>query len=166
VLPINSLTKPEKQQWRGLGSTLGTRDTGDCAQRGFFFGVVAVGDGILAEFLTPLALVPGVYAAAVRSRFPCDVSGCGRAAGYQFGADPQTCERRCVLHGPLYWPIVRRAVRVALLVGTLLFVINQSDVVLRGDITTLVVAKIMLTYLVPVSVSTFSALAANRTRGR
>ena len=69
-------------------------------------------------------------------------------------------------HGLLYWPIVSRAGRVALLVGTVLFVINQSDVVLRGDITALVVAKIVLTYLVPFSVSTYSALAANRLRGR
>jgi hypothetical protein len=43
-----------------------------------------------------------------------------------------------------------------------LFFINQSDVVLRGDITLLVLAKIALTYLVPFSVSMYSALAANR----
>jgi hypothetical protein len=53
---------------------------------------------------------------------------------------------------------------VALLVGTVLFLINQSDVVLRGELTTLVVAKIGLTYMVPFSVSTYSALAANRLR--
>ena len=120
----------------------------------------------MAEFLIRLARVPGVYAAAVRTRLSCDVSGCGRAARYQFGADPQTYQRRCMRHGLLYWPIVSRAARVALLVGTVLFVINQSDVVLRGDITALVVAKIVLTYLVPFSVSTYSALAANRLRGR
>jgi hypothetical protein len=107
---------------------------------------------------------PAPYAAAVKNRDPCDVPGCDRAARYQFGTGPQTCTRRCVWHGVLYWPIVRRAGRVALLVGTVLFVINQSDVVLRGDTTALVVAKIGLTYLVPFSVSTYSALAANRLR--
>ena len=107
---------------------------------------------------------PAPYAAVVKSRDPCDVPGCERAARYQFGTGHQTYARRCALHGLLYWPIVRRAVRVALLVGTVLFFINQSDVVFRGDITPLVVAKIGLTYLVPFSVSTYSALAANRLR--
>jgi Mg/Co/Ni transporter MgtE len=64
----------------------------------------------------------------------------------------------------LYWPVLGRAIRVASVVGTVLFFINQSDVVLRGDITPLVIAKIGLTYLVPFSVSTYSALAANRLR--
>lgn len=90
---------------------------------------------------------------------PCSVAACGRVARYQFAA-----ERRCAWHGLLYAPIVRRALRVALLVGTVLFFINQSDVVLRGELTLLVVAKICLTYLVPFSVSTYSALAANRLR--
>jgi hypothetical protein len=53
---------------------------------------------------------------------------------------------------------------VALLVGTILLVINQADVVLSGHLTPLVAAKIGLTYLVPFSVSTYSALAANRLR--
>jgi hypothetical protein len=74
--------------------------------------------------------------------------------------------RRCGRHGLLYRPILGRAIRVALVVGTILFLINQSDVVLKGQLTTLVVAKIALTYLVPFSVSTYSALAANRLRHR
>jgi hypothetical protein len=51
-----------------------------------------------------------------------------------------------------------RALAVGLVVGTLLFAINQLDVVLSGAITPLIVAKIALTYLVPYSVSTYSAL--------
>jgi hypothetical protein len=43
---------------------------------------------------------------------------------------------------------------VALVVGTILVVINQPDVLLSGQVTALVVAKIGLTYLVPFSVST------------
>jgi len=54
---------------------------------------------------------------------------------------------------------------VALVVGTILIVINQADVLLGGQLTAVVVAKIGLTYLVPFSVSTYSALAANRLRG-
>ena len=54
------------------------------------------------------------------------------------------------------------AVRVALLVGTILFAINQLDVVLSGAITPLVAVKVALTYLVPYSVSTYSALEVSR----
>ncbi len=48
------------------------------------------------------------------------------------------------------------------IVGTVLFAINQLDVVLAGQVTPLVVAKIALTYLVPFSVSAYSSLAASR----
>ena len=92
----------------------------------------------------------------------CGVPGCNGTARYQFGTGSQTYERRCRRHGLLYWPILRRAIRLAAVVGTILFFINQSDVVFMGQITWLVVAKIGLTYLVPFSVSTYSALAANR----
>jgi hypothetical protein len=54
--------------------------------------------------------------------------------------------------------------RVAAVVGTILFAINQADVVLGGHLTPLVAAKIALTYLVPYSVSTYSALEINRLR--
>jgi len=57
-----------------------------------------------------------------------------------------------------------RALRVALIVGVVLFAINQLDVVLRGDVTPAVVAKIVLTFLVPYSVSTYSSLQASRLR--
>jgi hypothetical protein len=43
-------------------------------------------------------------------------------------------------------------------VGTILFVINQLDVVIGGGLTPLVAVKVALTYLVPYSVSTYSAL--------
>lgn len=55
-----------------------------------------------------------------------------------------------------------RALRVALVVGVVLFAINQLDVVLRGDVTPLVVTKILLTFAVPYAVSTYSALQVNR----
>jgi hypothetical protein len=68
----------------------------------------------------------------------------------------------CIVCAILYRPVLRRAVYVALVVGTILTIINQGDVLLAGEITLLVMAKILLTYLVPYSVSTFSALSANR----
>ncbi len=57
-----------------------------------------------------------------------------------------------------------RALRVALVVGAILFLINQLDVVVGGALTPLVAAKIALTFLVPYSVSTYSALEVNRLR--
>jgi hypothetical protein len=69
---------------------------------------------------------------------------------------------RCRRHALTYSPVVRRAIVVALVVGTILCIINQGDVLLSGHLTAFVVAKIGLTYVVPFSVSTYSALAANR----
>ena len=64
-----------------------------------------------------------------------------------------------------YGPVCCRAMMVAVIVGTILMVINQADVILGGRLTALVVAKIGLTYLVPFSVSTYSALMVNRLGG-
>ena len=97
---------------------------------------------------------------------PCGVSGCRGAAWYRFASATQVPEVRCRWHGLVYRPVCGRAIRVALIVGTILVGINQSDVLMSGDLTALVAAKIGLTYLVPFSVSTYSALAANRLRGR
>ena len=92
----------------------------------------------------------------------CGVLGCGRATRYRFPSAAGAEESRCALHGLMYWPVCRRAIAVALVVGTILMLINQADVLLTGHVSVLVVAKIGLTYLVPFSVSTYSALAANR----
>jgi hypothetical protein len=89
----------------------------------------------------------------------CDL--CYRPARYQFGVLGGSA-RRCLRHALGYQPMVRRALRVALVVGTLLFAINQADIVLHGDLTLAVACKIGLTYLVPYSVSTYSALQINR----
>jgi hypothetical protein len=75
-------------------------------------------------------------------------------------------EQRCLPHALVYLPVCGRAIKVALIVGTILAGINHVDVILTGQVTALVVAKIGLTYLVPFSVSTYSAMAANRLPGR
>lgn len=89
----------------------------------------------------------------------CDL--CARPVSYQFGSQDVHASR-CLRHAIIYPPVFRRALRVALVVGTLLFVINQADIVLRGDLSRAVALKIALTYLVPFSVSTYSALQINR----
>jgi hypothetical protein len=92
----------------------------------------------------------------------CGVSTCARAATYRFESGTHDSGARCRWHALIYRPVCDRAIRVALIVGTMLMVINQADVLLGGHLTALVVAKVGLTYLVPFSVSTYSALAANR----
>lgn len=54
----------------------------------------------------------------------------------------------------------QRALKVALIVGTLLAIINQADLVLAGDPP--VVWKLVLTYLVPYCVATWAAVGAKR----
>jgi hypothetical protein len=92
----------------------------------------------------------------------CGVVGCGRVSRYRFHSVVGVEAPRCGLHGVVYWPVCRRAIGVALVVGTILMLINQADVLLTGHASAVVVAKIGLTYLVPFSVSTYSALAANK----
>lgn len=64
-----------------------------------------------------------------------------------------------------YPPHLRKTVTIALIVGTVLFCINQLDVVLRGDATAAVWIKSAITYLVPFGVSNAGVLVASRVEG-
>lgn len=62
-----------------------------------------------------------------------------------------------------YWFLretVRRALKVAFIVGPVLTVINQHDVLFRGELSLHLVLKILLTFVVPYSVSSFSSARA------
>ncbi|MGH2689968.1 MAG: nitrate/nitrite transporter NrtS [Gammaproteobacteria bacterium] len=61
-----------------------------------------------------------------------------------------------------YRPHLRKTVRIAAIVGTILFTINQLDVVLSGRATVGVWLKVGLTYLVPFCVSNWGILVATR----
>ena len=61
--------------------------------------------------------------------------------------------------------VVRRARRVALIVGTLLVLINYGDRIFTGDLGQADWLKMALTYLVPYGVSTWSAVLALREAG-
>ncbi len=61
-----------------------------------------------------------------------------------------------------YPPHLRKTITIALVVGTILFCINQLDVVLRGDATAAVWIKSAVTYLVPFGVSNAGVLVASR----
>ena len=57
---------------------------------------------------------------------------------------------------------LRRTIATALIVGTVLFAINQLDVVVRGDATTAVWVKTAVTYIVPFCVSNVGVLVGSR----
>lgn len=57
-------------------------------------------------------------------------------------------------------PVAVRALRVALVVGTILAMINHGDALVRFALTPENVFKILLTYLVPYGVSTYSSVRA------
>jgi cation transporter-like permease len=63
-----------------------------------------------------------------------------------------------------YWfrrETVRRAVKIAAIVGPILTVINQGDVLLSGQYSPRVFLKIILTFLVPYIVSSCSSALAS-----
>ena len=53
-----------------------------------------------------------------------------------------------------------RALKVALIVGTLLCLINQGDVIVQANIVSINWVKLALTYTVPYLVSVYSAISA------
>ena len=57
-------------------------------------------------------------------------------------------------------PVRRRAIKVALIVGTILLAINHGDAILRGDLPPLRWLRMILTVAVPYVVSTVSAVGA------
>lgn len=61
--------------------------------------------------------------------------------------------------------VVRRALRVAAVVGTLLVAINYADRWLAGSLTRADWLKMGLTYLVPYAVATYAAVDAIRRGG-
>ena len=57
---------------------------------------------------------------------------------------------------------LRRTVGVALVVGTVLFVINQLDSVVTGRATAATWTRVVLTYLVPFCVANYGLLVGQR----
>ncbi len=57
---------------------------------------------------------------------------------------------------------MRRTVTIALIVGTLLTLINQGDVIAAGDVDLAVGLKIAANYLIPWCVSSFGYISARR----
>lgn len=56
--------------------------------------------------------------------------------------------------------VVRRAVKMACIVGTVLISINHGDAILRGEVDGGRLTKMLLTVMVPFAVSTISSVGA------
>lgn len=61
-------------------------------------------------------------------------------------------------------PVMRRASRIGMVVGTILAIINHGDRLISADLTSDVILKICMTYLVPYCVSTYAAVLTIRER--
>lgn len=86
---------------------------------------------------------------------------CGRELGvgraYLMGG-----ERRCLRCALRHRPLLRRSTLTAVVVGTVLVLINQGPELLSGALAPALVWKVPLTYAVPFCVATWGALGAAR----
>ena len=86
----------------------------------------------------------------------------GQAAATSSGALAQWCGLACTA------PVVRRGLKFAVIVGTILIAINQGDAILAGELTRTNYLKMALTVVVPYVVSVLSSVSAmtERAEGR
>lgn len=82
------------------------------------------------------------------------------------GAIPTWATWREALGVIRYRPHLVRTIRITFIVGTILFVINQLDVVVHGKATAFVWFKVALTFCVPFCVSNLGILVATSRRRR
>ncbi len=64
------------------------------------------------------------------------------------------------LHLAMQPSIKRRAIRVALVVGSVFFMINYADKLIAGTLTQPEIFKALVSYCVPYCVSTYSSVLA------
>ena len=96
-----------------------------------------------------------------RERLPAD-SRTDRCTDEMDEVRPVWATWREALAVVLYRPHLRKTILVALIVGTIIFAINQLDVVLRHKATVVTYVKCAVTYLVPFCVSNYGILIATR----
>ncbi len=63
-------------------------------------------------------------------------------------------------------PVVRRSLKYAVVVGSLLIAINHSDALLAGEVGLGRLARMVLTMMVPYAVSTLASVSTSRDAAR
>ena len=66
---------------------------------------------------------------------------------------------RCIRCTLMHRPTLSRSLKIAAIVGSVLVAINQGDVVLSGELGTVLLWKAPLTYATPFVVSLWGAMA-------
>ena len=80
------------------------------------------------------------------------------SAGHNTAAVLFKCASRAIRHVPM----LRRSIAVALVVGTILTLLNQGDTIFAANWKNALYWKIPLTYCVPFCVATYGALTVSR----
>lgn len=94
------------------------------------------------------------------STSPC--CRCGAPAGLFEFRGPEGPLVKCLGCGLRHPAMLKRSVAIAAIIGTVLVLINQGDVLLGGRWSAALLWKVPLTYAVPFVVATWSALVNNR----
>ena len=106
---------------------------------------------------------PAVAATRPTTAMVC--ARCGReitaGRGFVF-AGPEGPLRKCLSCALRHWPMLRRSLLTALVVGSILTAINQGTFIFRGDFPAALFWKVPLTYSVPFCVATWGALTNSR----
>ena len=100
----------------------------------------------------------------------CDRCGRQSGKGWSFafrkpvpeGAEDEGIILKCPRCAIRHHPLVRRSLMVAFVVGTLLALLNQGDIILAGSWKGDLYWKVPLTYCVPFCVATYGALSNAR----
>lgn len=74
-------------------------------------------------------------------------------------------KKRSWLRIALEPPIVKRSLKIAAVVGTILMAINYGDHILSGSLTRSDCVKMIVTYFVPYCVSTYASVSTVIARG-
>ncbi len=97
---------------------------------------------------------------------------CGRNSGMSWsfafkkpipaGASDREATIKCSRCAILHFPMLRRSLIVTAVVGTILTLLNQGDVLFSGSWNSALFWKVPLTYCVPFCVATYGALSNSR----
>lgn len=73
--------------------------------------------------------------------------------------DGRVAAPKCLLCSLRHWPMIKKSLMAAVVVGTLLTLLNQGDFLISGNWNPALYWKIPLTYCVPFVVATYGALS-------